>query len=109
MARWDRSEDKGIGTAFITRSANQGNAVGQHNLGYAYKVGRGVLKDLTQAAKCFGQSAEQGNSLGMLEYGRCLLEGEGIPVNKPEGVKLVLMAEDQGLPPARVGFPFAKA
>jgi TPR repeat protein len=104
VAMWDRSEDKGIGTAFIKRSANQGNAVGQHNLGFAYTVGRGVVTDLTQAAKCFEQSADQGNSLGLLAYGRCLVEGDGIPVNMRRGVQCVKAAADQGDPDARQQF-----
>ena len=44
------------------RSAEQGDAEAQYNLGICYYNGRGVKKDTAEAVKCFRKAAKNGNS-----------------------------------------------
>eukprot|EP00245_Coleochaete_scutata_P017141 TRINITY_DN8262_c0_g1_i10.p1 TRINITY_DN8262_c0_g1~~TRINITY_DN8262_c0_g1_i10.p1 ORF type:complete len:156 (-),score=32.91 TRINITY_DN8262_c0_g1_i10:203-670(-) len=44
--------------------AEQGDALGQCNLGVCYEIGYGVAKDLKEAVKWYRRSAEQGNAMG---------------------------------------------
>ncbi|WP_172920060.1 tetratricopeptide repeat protein, partial [Capnocytophaga canis] len=43
------------------KSAEQGNALGQYNLGVMYDYGYGVPKDEAEAVKWYQKSARQGN------------------------------------------------
>ena len=43
------------------RAAQQGEPYGQCNLGFMYQYGKGVPKDLVQAAEWFRKAADQGN------------------------------------------------
>ncbi len=45
----------------MRKSAEQGNAQAQCNLGYMYESGDGVIKDKEEAIKWYKKSAEQGN------------------------------------------------
>ena len=46
---------------WFENSANQGNELGEYNLGELYFNGYGVKKDLTNAEHWFGKSAKRGN------------------------------------------------
>ena len=47
--------------AEITKTANQGNADAQFQLGLCYYAGKGVRKNYTKAATWIRKSAEQGH------------------------------------------------
>ncbi len=48
---------------WFTKSAKQGNAYAQSNLGTCYESGWGVLKDYRKAVHWYTQSAKQGNEI----------------------------------------------
>lgn len=50
-------------------NGEQGNPLGQTNLGYMYMTGNGVDKNLAQAFKYFKLAADQQYSEGLLNLG----------------------------------------
>ena len=57
---------------WFTKSAQQGNANAQHNLGLAYYEGKRVKKNYKQALEWFTKSAEQGNANAQYNLGSLL-------------------------------------
>ena len=55
------SRDYSEAVRWIRKSAEQGNAKGQLNLGWMYDNGYGVSQDYSEAVKWYRKSAEQGN------------------------------------------------
>ena len=55
--------------ALLRKSAEQGNALAQNNLGVMYAEGKGVSRNDSEAVKWFRKSAEQGNSAGQSNLG----------------------------------------
>ena len=67
----DIDMDKEKGIALIRRSAEQGDAAAQSNLGNAYYTGEGVPQDYVQAAYWYRKAAEQGVALAQNNLGVC--------------------------------------
>ena len=63
---------------WIRKSADQGNADAQCNLGFAYSVGRGVEKNQKEATKWFLKAADQGNADAQCNLGAAYFHGIGI-------------------------------
>lgn len=59
-------------------AADQGDALAQYNLGALYARGRGVGKDLGEAAKWFRLAAEQGNGLAEYYLAMLYVSGNGV-------------------------------
>lgn len=59
------------------KSANQGNANGEYELGLMYKKGIAVEQSYMKAYELFYKSAEQGNANGEYELGRLYRKGQG--------------------------------
>ncbi|KAI9004929.1 kinase-like domain-containing protein [Hyaloraphidium curvatum] len=78
------------------KSADQGNASGQVNLGRCYEYGWGVAKDLAEAAKWYRKSADQGNAVGQVHLGRCFENGWGVVKDLVEAAKWYRKSADQG-------------
>ena len=76
--------------------AEKGDATSQCNYGICLINGKGVNKNLKEAAYWFKKSAEQGNAKGQLNYGVCLLKGIGIEKNEKEASKWLKKSSDQG-------------
>jgi hypothetical protein len=76
--------------------AEKGDATSQCNYGICLLNGKGVNKNLKEAAYWFKKSAEQGNAKGQLNYGVCLLKGIGIEKNDKEATKWLKKSADQG-------------
>jgi TPR repeat protein len=55
------SKDLEAAVKWYRKSAKQGHARAQYNLGVCYENGRGVAKDLEEAVKWYRKSAEQGD------------------------------------------------
>ena len=55
------SKDYVKAVEWYQKSAEQGNAYAQANLGNCYYYGEGVSKDITKAVEWFRKAAEQGN------------------------------------------------
>jgi len=64
------------------KAAEQGDEYAQHNLGFLYRTGQGVLEDDKEAVKWYRKAAEQGHAkaqggLGvMYQYGEGVLEDD---------------------------------
>ena len=63
-----------VGTA-----ADQGDAVAQSGLGYAYELGQGVPQDAAQAVSWYRKAAEQGRAAAQYNLGHAYELGQGVP------------------------------
>ena len=77
-------------------SAEQGDSIGQFNLGRRYMYGWGVEKNKTEAIKWYKLSAEQGNSEAQKKLGKCYMYGWGVEENETEAVKWYELSAEQG-------------
>ena len=78
------------------KSANQGYAEAQNNLGVCYDNGLGVQKDHLEAARWFVKAAEQGYAKAQYNLGLCYAKGEGVSKDMTEAVKWLRKAAEQG-------------
>jgi TPR repeat protein len=78
------------------KAAEQGDAVGQCNLGAAYCNGKGVAKDSVEAVKWFRKAAEQGAVSAQYNLGGMYLRGDGVPKDAIEAVKWYRLAAERG-------------
>ena len=76
--------------------ADQGDALGQYNLGVIYLNGPGVAQDYAEAVKWFRKAADQGLALGQNNLGVMYLNGLGVSQDYAEAAKLFRKAADQG-------------
>ena len=60
------------------KSAEQGDADAQCNLGLCYEYGDGVEKDFREAVRWYRKSAEQGNAVAQFALGGCYKKGYGV-------------------------------
>jgi len=77
-------------------SADQGNSDAQCNLGYCYKNGIGVEKDLDKAIHYYQLSADRGNSTAQCYLGVCYENGEGVEPDIIKAMHLYRLSSDQG-------------
>ena len=85
------------------KSAEQGDAGGQANLGYMYRNGYGVTKDDAEAVKWYRKSAEQGNVVGQRNLGVVYENGYGVTKDYDEALKWYRKAVEQGDADAQIG------
>ena len=78
------------------KSAEQGYAAAQCNLGYCYKKGQGVEQSYVEAVKWYRKSAEQGNAVAQCNLGYSYEKGQGVPQSYFEAVKWYLKSAEQG-------------
>lgn len=78
------------------KSAEQGNAGAQCNLGYCYANGTGVSQDHVEAVKWYRISAEQGCAVAQFNLGECYEYGNGVLKDIPEAIKWYTKAAEQG-------------
>ena len=74
------------------KSANQGLAIAQSQLGTCYENGCGVQQNSEQAVKWFTRAAKQGDKVGQAMLGLCYGNGFGVPVNDVEAYKWLSLA-----------------
>jgi TPR repeat protein len=68
-------------------AAEQGDALSQYHLGFAYQQGRGrLLKDYKQAAYWYKKSAESGDPDAQVKIGLAYYLGKGVPRNEIKAV-----------------------
>jgi len=84
------------GVKWTRKAAEGGDAISQHNLGYIYENGLGVIKDSTEAFRWYEKAAEQGFSGGEFEIGASYYDGKAVPQNYIEAVKWLKKAAEQG-------------
>ena len=59
--------------------AEGGLAAAQHNFGFLYEMGLGVLQDYTEAARWYRKAADQGYLSSMFKLARLYSFGLGVP------------------------------
>lgn len=75
---------------------------GQYDLARAYQTGKGMPRDVKQAAYWYRKSAEGGYAPAQLAYGLYgLTRVEGVPLNRVEAMQWLRKAADQGLAQAQ--------
>ena len=77
-------------------ASDQGNAIGQTNLGQMYETGFGVPQNYAEAVRWYRMAADQGFYSAQLNLGRMFKDGLGVPQNNAEAVRWYRMAADQG-------------
>ena len=75
----DKNETKAF--EWYLKSAENGNAIAQNNLGDCYKNGIGTDKNETKAFEWYLKSAEDGNSDGQVNLAICYDNGIGTDKN----------------------------
>jgi hypothetical protein len=85
------------------RTAEQGYALAQANLGAFYLINQGGLaKNEREAARLFKLAADQGYAPAQLPLGLLYLNGQGgLTKNEREAARLFKLAADQGYAPAQ--------
>src|SRR4051812_9254333 len=67
--------------------AEQGDPAAQTYLGFMFETGRGVPKNVTEAAMWYRRAAEQGDSLAQYSLGLLYDKGQGVPQDIVEANK----------------------
>lgn len=83
-----------------TEAAKQGSGAAMYNMGVLSLTGRGVPKNLSDAAHWFLLASQTGHAGGMENYALCLINGYGVTKNPTEGVVWLNKAASAGLPTA---------
>ena len=74
------------------KSAAQGNAAAQFNLGVLYENGRGTKVDFAKANEWYRKASVQGDALAIGNLGMLYVRGDGVKENKVAGVALLLIS-----------------
>jgi TPR repeat protein len=74
------------------KSASQGNAAAQFNLGVLYENGRGTKIDFAKANEWYRKASVQGDALAIGNLGMLYVRGQGVNENKVAGVALLLVS-----------------
>ncbi len=80
----------------LRQKAEQGDAVAQFDLGKAYGLGEGVLRNHEEAFKWICLAAEQGYARAQSSLGAAYNSGIGVPQNYKESVRWYRLAAEQG-------------
>ena len=90
------SNDPEKAAAWFHRSAAQGYADAQFNLGLLYANGEGVPKDPAKAVDLFQKAANQGNADAQNNLGVMYYSGEGVPRDTDKAAEWFKKAAAQG-------------
>ena len=71
-------ESNTLAFEWYLKSAEQGYAKAQYQVGKSYKNGEGVDKDIFKAVEYFTKAAKQDNGDAQLALGKCYLKGKGV-------------------------------
>lgn len=102
------NNDPETAAAWFHRSAEQGYADAQFNLGLMYANGEGVTKDPVKAVELFQKSAEQGNVDAQNNLGVMYYAGEGVPRDPAKAKEWFKKAAAQGNADAQVNLDAMK-
>ena len=78
------------------KSAEQGDASAQYDLGYMFYYGQGVEKNYKEAFKWYKKSAEQGDASAQYSLGFMHFWGQGVEKNHKEAFKWYKKSAEQG-------------
>ena len=102
----DIDMDKEKGIALIRRSAEQGVAIAQCNLGVCYDNGEGVSQDYAQAVYWWRKAAEQGSAAAQNNLGNAYYKGKGVSQDYVQAVFWYRKAAEQGYADAQYNLGF---
>lgn len=91
-----KSQDYIEAVKWYLKSAEQGDAYAQNDLGYCYDKGLGVSQDYAEAIKWYRKAAEQGYAVAQNGLGFCYYNGQGVTQDYAEAVKWYRKAAEQG-------------
>jgi TPR repeat protein len=80
----------------LAQQAQNGDATAQLLLGRTYRLGTGLLRDYTQAAKWYALAAAQGLGAAQFELGYLYENAKGVPRDYRRAADLYRAAADQG-------------
>jgi hypothetical protein len=92
---WE-NEDYEAAVKWYLKSAEQGYAEAQHDLGYCYQEGVGISHDSKEAVKWYRKAAEQGFVEAQFELALCYVNGDGVPKDDAESIRWYYKAAEQG-------------
>jgi TPR repeat protein len=78
------------------RTHGRHTPIAQYSLGFMYDNGRGVMQDLTEAARLYTLAAEQGEAAAQSNLGYMCDQGRGVPQDLTEAAKWYRLAAEQG-------------
>ena len=81
---------------WFKRSAEQGNARAQNNLGECYRDGDGVEQNYKEAVAWFKKAVEKENIEALNNLGDCYYWGQGVEQSYKESAKWYQKAAEQG-------------
>ena len=87
--------------------AEDGKAEAQFGIGLCYENGRGVERDLTQAAIWYRRAAEQGLDEAQFNLGNLYLNAAGVPKDPVEAARWFRRAAEQNMPHAQVNLGYS--
>lgn len=93
-----RQEYDKLALEWYQKSANQGYASAQMNLGFCYQYHLGTAEDPELAVYWYRKAADQGSETALNALGMCYLTGYGpIPKDREEARRLLTSAAQKGL------------
>jgi len=98
-------KDERAGFEWLLRSAEQGHARAQTQVGMAYQKGRGVGRNLDESVKWMRMAAEQAQPKAQFELGVYYRDGKGVPKDPVLGLMWLLLSQEKGGIAARVAAP----
>lgn len=79
----------------VRKSAEQGDADAQLELGRCYENGKGVEQSFEEAVKWYRKAAEQGNMVAYAQLGQCYENGKGVEQSRTEAMRWYRKGVDQ--------------
>lgn len=89
-------EDWRVVASLYFEAAEQGIPQAMYETARHYDKGRGVARDLAEAARWYDRAAEQGHAAAMASLGTMYEFGEGITANLAEALRLYRLSADAG-------------
>lgn len=84
-------------TFIVTRKANSGDVLAQHELSIRYLFGRGAAADTVRAAYWMHKAADQNYTPAMFNYGIMCYNGWGVPWDPFEAYRLFHACAEKGM------------
>jgi TPR repeat protein len=83
------------------KSASQGNAEAECNVGFLYESGRGPAQNYREAIDWYMLAAAQGYAAAQTHLGLMYANGRGVPKDNKEAIKWLQLAAAQGYAEAK--------
>jgi uncharacterized protein len=99
VVEWTKDEKEAV--KWFYKSAEQGYAEAQFDLGVCFRDSIGVKQNYAEALKWFRKAADQGFASAQLNLGSLYADGQGVPENYVEAINWYRKAAAQGLTAAQ--------